>query len=74
MFMICSSVHTVVICNTLEQCGLASVGLPVLIRMLTSALPGLTITAADFVSAQTLRELAIAIDLRLAHNEAAHIM
>lgn len=59
---------------TLEQCGLASVGLPVLIRMLTNALPGLTITAADFVSASTLRELSLNIEARLAHNEAAHIM
>lgn len=60
--------------NTLEQCGLASVGLPVLIKMLTSAIPGLTMTAADFVSAQTLKELADNIDARIAHNEAAHIM
>lgn len=59
---------------TLEQCGLASVGLPVLIRLLTSALPGLTINPADIINAGTLEEIATNIDIRLAHNDAAHIM
>ena len=59
---------------TLEQCGLASVGLPVLVRLLTSALPGLTINATDLVAAGTLQEIADNIDMRLKHNDAAHIM
>jgi len=60
--------------TTLEQCGLASVGLPVLIRLLTTALPGLTINPGDIAAAGTLREIADNIDKRLAHNDAAHIM
>jgi len=59
---------------TLEQCGLASVGMPVLIRMLQLALPGLTVNPSDLVSAHSLRELAENLDRRLRHNDSAHIM
>lgn len=49
---------------TIAECGLSSVAGPVLINMLTEALPGTSIAVADLLEVETIEEMAALLEMR----------